>query len=145
MSSSLTIAESLSSASIGDSDYTGPQSAHRSLLRKSPIAPKLRHTRGLTSVSLLRIPTWQHDPRLERAYARDWGVFYLEDGAFRNIICSYLIWDHQAWRFFDEDDFLEGLVHAPSISCSPALVHAVIAFGSVRTKITKEIHLGCRK
>lgn len=129
------IADSLISASIGDSNYTAPQSSRKSMLRKSPSAPEFHHTRGLTSVSILRIPTWRADSRLDRAYARDWGVFYLEDEAFRNIICSYLIWDHQAWRFFDEDDFLEGLVHAPSISCSPALVHAVIAFGSVRTKI----------
>jgi hypothetical protein len=135
-------ANSLISASIGDPNYMAPQSSRRSLVRKSPSAPELRQTRGLTSVSVLRVSTWRHDSRLDRAYARDWGVFYLEDEAFRNIICSYLVWDHQAWRFFDEDDFLEGLVHEPSISCSPALVHAVIAFGSVRTK---QIYSRCRK
>lgn len=130
----LTSTDSVTSASLEDPDHIATQSSRKLLPRKSPSAPELRHLGGLTSVSVLRPPTWRHDTRLDRAYAKDWGVSYLEDKAFRNIICSYLIWDHQAWRFFDEDDFLDGLVHAPSISCNPSLVHAVIAFGSVRSK-----------
>ncbi|KAM0714472.1 hypothetical protein Q7P37_010259 [Cladosporium fusiforme] len=120
----------LTASLVGPAPNVASPPRNDSSLRRSPSAPNLQRIATAGPGSVLRIPAWQHDSRLGRAYAKDWGVSYVADEAFRNIICSYLTWDHQAWRFFDEDDFLEGLVHAPSVSCSRALAHAVIAFGS---------------
>ena len=95
-----------------------------------PIAPYF-HTKGDLAAPIPYSPRWRHDARLDRAFSNAWGVFYLEDEDFRNIICSYFVWDHPAWAFFDEDDFLDRLVASPPVSSSKCLVHAIIAFASV--------------
>jgi hypothetical protein len=107
-------------------------------MRRSPSAPNLQRitdpptsypappTRHPTSPSI-----WLIDERLYNVKARDWNVSYVDDVGFRNIICSYLVWDHPAVRPFDEDDFLDGLVGLPSETCSEILVHVVLAYGSV--------------
>jgi hypothetical protein len=107
-------------------------------MRRSPSAPNLQRvtspstrypaspTRRSTSPSI-----WLVDDRLSDIKARDWNVSYVDDVGFRNIICSYLVWDHPAVRPFDEDDFLDGLVGLPSDTCSETLVHVVLAYGSV--------------
>lgn len=76
-------------------------------------------------------PIWLTDDRLYDAKAQDWNVSYIDDVGFRDIICSYLVWDHPALRPFDEDDFLDGLVGLPSDTCSETLVHVILAYGAV--------------
>ena len=85
---------------------------------------------------------WLLDDRLYNLKARDWNVSYVDDVGFRNIICSYLVWDHPAVRPFDEDDFLDGLTGLPSDTCSETLVHVVLAYGSVSFPLI--LHRGLR-
>lgn len=108
-----------------------PTWQQRSLRGRLLSTPGSARRAGIASARQLAIPHWRYDARLDQASANDWGIFYINDETFRNIISSYLVWDHPAWRFFDEDDFLDGLVHSSSVSCNECLVHAVIAFGSV--------------
>ena len=78
------------------------------------------------------MPIWRYDERLDQVTAEAWGATYVDDVGFRNILSSYFVWDHQAGRPFDEDDFLDGLLGLPSVSCSELLVHSVLAYGAVR-------------
>lgn len=103
----------------------------RKAIRRAPSAPDLRNTRPETQNAQVPPRNWRHDPRLDHAKASHWGVTYIEDDTFRNIICSYFVWDHPSWLLFDENAFLDGLVHRPSELPSNLLVHAVLAWGAV--------------
>jgi len=101
-------------------------------MRRSPSAPNIQHVTGTPPRSHVASPSiWLRDKRLYNIKGRDWNVSYIDDVGFRNIICSYLVWDHPAVRPFDEDDFLDGLTGLPSDTCSELLVHTVVAYGSV--------------
>jgi hypothetical protein len=123
------------SASLRNSPRDSPSPAstpqRSTRLRRSPSAPNIQQVpatlpRRATSPSL-----WLRDDRLYNVTARDWNVTYIDDVGFRNIICSYLVWDHPAVRPFDENDFLDGLVGLLSDTISEMLVHVVLAYGSV--------------
>lgn len=72
-----------------------------------------------------------YDPRIQSAHSNDWGLTYLDDETFRNIIRCFLTWDHPSFTFFDEDLFLDQLAKGqPSELCSSLLIHAMMALGS---------------
>jgi hypothetical protein len=73
----------------------------------------------------------EHDTRIQAAHSSDWGVTYLDDESFRNIIRCFLTWDHPSFTFFDQELFLDQLATGqPSELCSSLLVHAIMALGS---------------
>ena len=109
-----------------DADYR-PHKA----IRRTPSAPNFRANWQDSQVDRRVAPTRLPNRRLNQVKALDWGVTYISDEAFRNILCSYFVWDHPTWRFFDEDAFLNGLLHQPSELPSELLVHAVVAYGAV--------------
>ena len=71
------------------------------------------------------------DSRLQYACGSDWGVTYLDDSSFRNILRCFFTWDHESFTFFDRDIFLDHLVKGQeSEFCCSLLVHALMALGS---------------
>lgn len=119
-------------------------------MRRSPSAPDLQRvtatpTRAPASPARYSASPliWLVEDRLYNVKARDWNVSYVDDVGFRNIICSYLVWDHPAVRPFDENDFLDGLVGLPSDTCSKTLVHVVLAYGSVSFLLIQHRGMPC--
>jgi len=64
--------------------------------------------------------------------AADWGVDYIRDEVFQEILESFLFWDHPTWAIFDEIAFRDGITHGGSEYCNRFLVHTIIAFAAVR-------------
>jgi hypothetical protein len=119
------------SASLKESPSPASTPPRSTRIRRSPSAPNIQQVSATPPRRATSPLLWLRDNRLYNIKAQDWNASYIDDIGFRNIICSYLVWDHPAVRPFDEDDFLDGLVGLPSDTCSEMLVHVVLAYGSV--------------
>jgi hypothetical protein len=119
------------SASLRDSPSPASTPSRSTRIRRSPSAPNIQQVSATPPRRVASPSLWLRDDRLHNLKARDWDITYIDDVGFRNIIGSYLVWDHPAVRPFDENDFLDGLVGLPSDTCSVMLVHVVLAYGSV--------------
>jgi hypothetical protein len=119
------------SASLRDSPSPASTPSRSTRITRSPSAPNIQQVSATPPRRVASPSLWLRDDRLHNLKARDWDITYIDDVGFRNIIGSYLVWDHPAVRPFDENDFLDGLVGLPSDTCSVMLVHVVLAYGSV--------------
>lgn len=124
-------------ASLREPPSPSPPPRRSTRMRRSPSAPDLQHVHAISSKHRESPRIWLCDQRLHNVKAQDWRVTYVNDVGFRNIICSYLVWDHPSGRPFDEDDFLNGLDGKKSDSCSELLVHVILAYGSVSLNLEK--------
>lgn len=97
------------------------------------------------------VPMKSHkrDARLIGIRAADWGVDYVNDDDFADIITSYFTWDHPHSRLFDEDLFLEGLQNPRTEFCSSLLVNAILAIATVSAdmdgKVSTKLMASCRR
>lgn len=73
----------------------------------------------------------EHDCRIQNARGSDWGVTYLDDSSFRNIVRCFFTWDHPSFTLFDQNLFLDELVKGQTSEfCSSLLIHALMALAS---------------
>ncbi|KAH0282575.1 hypothetical protein KCU62_g9631, partial [Aureobasidium sp. EXF-3399] len=113
------------------SEILGPSYQRPGLEPPPAILPPILNGPGAKlQASLFSVPVHVVDERLKHARACDWDVSYVDDQGFRNILSSYLTWDHHGHRPFDEDDFLDGLIKRPTDTCSEILVHTILAYGA---------------
>ena len=75
-------------------------------------------------------PPRPHRGFLHNVNARDWGVDYLDNDTFLDIIEYFFVWDQPTWSIMDEVSFFSGLENGGSEYCSALLVHSILAFGS---------------
>jgi hypothetical protein len=96
-------------------------------LRRWNSVPSGLHVRQ----SLLCPPSRPYNKSFTDMHVVDWGISYIrEDALLRDIIASFLVWDHPTWSIFDEEAFCDGLANGGSELVNRFLLNAVIAFGS---------------
>lgn len=84
------------------------------------------------------------DGRLASVKASDWTTVTTDDNLFRRLLRAYLVHEYCVAPAFQKDYFLYDLARGKGHLCSPLLVNAVMAIGSVRTSHTRNVLcLGC--
>ena len=71
------------------------------------------------------------DPRIQQSTCLPWTSIIEDDELFHKLLKIYFAWIHPTFSFFEQDAFLDDLVHEGEEYCTPLLVNAILCMAFV--------------